>query len=793
MLYNYLNLAWRNLRRQRVYTAINVLGLSLGTGCAVLIFTLISYQLQFDNFHPQVDRTYRAVVTFLSDPVEYQTGVPAPFMKAFKNDFSFADTVSRVFAVRDAQIVLPGESEQKKFDEEDGVAFAEANFFSIFRFPLARGTNQLGEPNTALITQHIAKKYFGTENAVGKVIRYDNKTNFRVTGILADLPDNTDRRQEIYLSYLSLKDKNPQMAADTDWNFLSNDMHCFMVLKPGVSPQTVNQAFSGFAKKYYNAEDAKLTVFSLQPLRDIHFNTHLDGTADKKYLWGLGCIGLFLIVAACVNFVNLATATALSRAREVGVRKVMGSRPRQLFWQFMMEAACIVLSAFFLGYWLAYLGLPYANQLFKTHMTLGLLANPLLAVFLPTLFFVIVFLSGAYPALVLARFNPVAALKSKLTQQNIGGFPLRRVLVITQFAIAQLLIICMIVVTGQIRYAVHTDLGFTKDATLIMPLPVGDPVKMHTLQSRIANLSGVENTSLCSQAPASGNNSSSNVRLGNRPKDENWNINDKAADDQYLNTFHVHLVAGRNLFPSDTMKECLVNETAVSKFGLKSPHDIIGQMITIEDKKLPVVGVMKDFHNRSFHDPIEPMGIYSLASYYSNCAVRVNMAQWSMLRPSLEKIWNDTYPQYVYTGQFLDDRIEKFYSVDNTLLKLVEGFSAIAILISCLGLYGLVSFMAVQKTKEIGVRKVLGAKTAQILWLFGREFTVLLAIGFLIGAPVAWWAMTHYLQGYTYRVSIGWQVFALALAATIGVAAVSVTYRSLKAAHTNPIKSLRTE
>jgi predicted permease len=794
---NYLTIAWRTLQRHRAYTIINVLGLSLGCGCALLVFTLISYQLSFDTFHPDRNRIYRVVTTFHDENVEYQSGVPQPMGQAFRNDFAYAEQSARVAVYRGAQVTLPEEHEDRKFQEDEGVAFAEPGFFDIFHFPLQEGDphRALAEPNHALITARVALKYFGTTDAMGRIIRYDNLVNFKVAGILRDIPDNTDRRQEIYLSYANLKNKDPRVANDSSWGNTNSGMQFFVKLRPGVTPQTVDRALPTFVRKYYSPEDARTTEFSLQPLSDIHFNTQLDGNTDRKYLWALGCIGVFLVLTACMNFVNLATAQALRRAKEVGVRKVMGSLNKQLFWQFMGETAGITLASFCVAYWIAWWGLPYANEVFGTRMNLNLGANPGLWLFLPILFAVVVFFSGSYPALVLSRFTPVSALKGKLSQQHIGGFSLRRALVITQFCISQVLIICMLVVAGQIRYTATASLGFTKDAVVLLPIPRTDAVKMHTLATRISTLKGVQDVTLCSAAPASSSNHLTSPQFDNRPKEEAWEVNVKSIDDHYVPAFGLKLMAGRNIFPSDTAREFLVNETFVHRLGLPSPQDVLGKTMSTSggDVSGRIVGVLKDFHNKSFRGGIDPVCLMSVAQDYRFCALRVDLDAWNAVKGQVAGIWNQGYPEYVYSYHFLDERIARFYAQDNTLLHLIEGFACIAILIGCLGLYGLVSFMAAQKTKEIGVRKVLGAGSVDILWLFGREFSFLVGIAFLIGAPLAWWAMNRYLQDYTYRIRITWDIFALAIGVTVCIAAATIAWRSARAAMANPVKSLRSE
>jgi len=794
MLKNYWKIAWRNFRINGSYTFINILGLSSGIASAILIFTLISYQLSFDRFHHQTDRIYRVVTEFHQESIEYQPGVPQPLGRAFQHDYNYAEAAARVCVYNNALISLPYEKEAPKFEEVDGVAYTDSSFFDIFNFPLAKGNPGplLTEPNTALITQKLAIKYFGAGDPIGKTIRYNNNRDYRITGVLKDIPDNTDRRQEIYLSYTNLKDQDAFMASDSSWGETRSGMQFFVRLKPSVSPELVTRQFPNLMRKY-DPDDAATTIFRLQRLSTVHFNGDFDGPVNLSYLWALGLIGIFLVITACVNFINLATARALHRAKEVGMRKVMGSLRSHLFWQFIIETAILVLISFLLAAAIAILALPALNTLIGTHMSIGLFTHFESIAFLITLLAVVVFLSGSYPGLVLSRFRPITALKGKLSQRNVGGFPLRRILVVTQFAISQLLIIGMIVIAGQIRYTRTTDLGFTKDGVILLPLPQPDLLKMKTLAARLASIPGTDQVTLCSYAPASGSNSQESFTYDNRPKEEPWSINIKFGDARYLPTYQMKLVAGRNFFAADTIHELLVNETFVKEMHLRHPEDILGKRLTINKWSAPIVGVVRDFHNYSLHKAIDPVVISPRPDRYRTCAVRIGLTELHPALTAIEKIWTETYPDYVYSRYFLDERIERFYRQDNITFRLVEIFSGIAILISCLGLYGLVSFMALQKTKEIGVRKVLGAGVDNILWLFGGEFARLLLIAFLIAAPLGAWAMHRWLQGFEYRIDLNWPIFAIAIGSTFLIAMLTVAWRSAKAALTNPVTSLRSE
>jgi len=796
MFRNYFKIGWRNLVRHRSYAAINIVGLSLGIACAILIFTLVTFHLSFDTFHPDLRRIYRITTEFHDGKIEYNRAVPQPLGEAFRRDFTFAEATARIVSFRNNLITLTGVKEIKKFHEDEGVAFVEPSFFDIFDYPLLKGNKRtaLLDPNSALITESVAKKYYGMADPIGRTFLYDNKVNYTITGVLKDFPPNTDRKQGVYLSYESMKQRYSWFASDSSWQNVYSDCMCYVRLKPSITAGQVNKAFPQLSNKYYTGRDAKIWQFRLQPLTDVHFNKDYEGTVDKKYLWALGFIGLFLIITACVNFVNLATAQALNRSKEVGIRKVLGSLRGQLFWQFIAETTLITLFAGILAYGMAHLSLPWLNQLLKSKMELDLLDNWRLPVFLSSLTLLVIFLSGAYPGLVLARFQPILALRNKISQASVGGFSLRRILVVTQFAICQALIIGAIVIAGQMYYSKNIDLGFDKDAIVTLPLPVNDKTKMHTLRDQVAAIAGVEKLTLCRHPPASWGNSNTGITYESRPEQEHWDINMKNADDQYLATFGLQLVAGRNCYPSDTTREFVVNETVAKKLNL-TPQQLLGHRISINGNTIkgPVVGVVKDFHNYSLHSQIAPICIMPDYTEYSDLSIKLNLRNTHTALASFEKIWSSVYPEYLYSYYFLDERIGQFYDMDRIMLILVEVFAGIAILIGCLGLYGLVSFMAVRKTKEIGVRKVLGAGAHHILWLFGKEFARLLLIAFLIAAPLAWWAMQLYLRDFEYRINIGAGVFLLAIFFTFLIAALTVGYRSIQSALTNPVKSLKSE
>lgn len=800
MFKNYFKTAWRNLIRNKTYATLNIVGLSLGIACSILIFTIVSYHLSFDQFNKNKDRIYRIVTEIHAGNIFYSRGTPSPLAKAMSSDYTFTDKVARVNVFWKASVTIPSsQNETKKFSEENGFAITTSDFFDIFNFPLAAGNikTALAEPNTAIITQKLAEKYFGNTDAMGKVIRINNIADCKITGVLKDIPLNTDRTQEIYVSDKTLKAFSDWLASDDSWDGFSSETNTFLLLKPGITATAVEKVFPQLMNKYYaNKENKNAFKFKMQPLSDIHFNADYDGYADKKYLWAAAFIGLFLIITACVNFINLATAQALNRSKEIGIRKVLGGMRKQLFRQFVAETALITLCAVLLAFCLAELSVPFVNSLFKTELTINPVYNLSLLLFIAITAIVVIFLSGSYPALILSGFKPITALKGKLSQKNVGGFSLRRGLVITQFAISQLLIIGTIIIAAQMRFSKTTDLGFDKDDIVMLPVPINDStgnLKMHLLKNELKEIPNIKDVSLCTEAPGSNHSYLKGIRYDNKAKNELWSVNGKGIDENYLSLFNLKLVAGRNIYASDTINQYIVNETMIKKLGLKSPQEIINKIITVDGVNAPVVGVVKDFYDKSFRADIDPVVMFPSYAYSEHFAVKMDMRNMQPTLTAIEKSWNSVYPQYVYNKEFLDDKIAKYYELDDIMLKLIEFFAGIAILIGCLGLYGLVSFMAVQKTKEIGVRKVLGARIESILWLFGKEFSRLLIVAFAIAAPIGWWLMNKYLQDFKYRIQIGFGVFLLAISITFVIALITVGYRSLKAAIANPVRSLRTE
>ncbi|WP_420154300.1 ABC transporter permease [Siphonobacter sp.] len=799
MLRNYFLVAYRTLLRYKGYTLLNVLGLTLGIACSILIFQVIKFQTSFDRYHANADRIVQVTTESKNENgVSHSSGVPAPVAKALRNDFAFLERVSVLMAVGNRLITIPDSkgSVQKKFKEEKTIGFVEPDYFHILDYQwLAGSPKELTAPNTVVLTQKMAEKYFGTQQAVGKVIRLDNTMDLKVTGILADIPENTDRRLEVFVSWASMPKQWDGIQVD-NWGWTNSGTNCLVLFKNEADIERLNKLMPAFRQKYLG-EEAKEGSYPLVRLKRLHFDSNYGGAKDTMF-YVLAAIGLFLLLTACINFVNLATAQALKRSKEVGVRKVIGGTKAQLFGQFLTETGLITLVAIVVAVGLSEVLIPLVNAAIKNQTsinftgTFSFFQEPLLWAFLLGLLLVVTLLAGFYPGMILSGFQPVAALKGKINTQQVGGLSVRRSLVIVQFIITQVLIISTIVITQQMGFYRNQDIGYDPSAIIVIPNPTPEQTNLQTFRHRLTQVPGVEAVSFFAAPPTSTTNFSTNHRFGSHTEDEPWSLVIKPADYTYANTFGLKLLAGRNIIESDTAREYLVNEAYVKKLGLKI-QDVLGQNLDVWGVSAPIVGVIKDFNNLSLREEISPIAIFSARDFQKFGAVRVSTRDLPGTLAGVENVWNDTYPNHLYEQSFMDERIAKMYKSESLMLQIIRVFSFIAIFIGCLGLYGLVSFLAAQKTKEIGVRKVLGASLIQILGLFGKEFARLILVAFAIAAPLGWWLMSQWLEEYTYRISIGWETFALAILLTTAIAALTVGWQSFRAALANPAKSLKSE
>ena len=802
MFRNYLKTALRNLQRNKTYALINTLGLAVGIAACLLIFLVVQFETSFDDFHPLRNSIYRVGTEFHNqDGVSYSDGVSFPTGRALRVDFPQIKQVASVFRNGGQITVEDGTTHLKKI-QEDNFYYAEPEFFSMFNFGWLAGDAKtaLTDPNSAVLTQATAEKFFGDwRSAIGKTIKYENKTLYTVKGILKNIPHNSDFPFSVVVGYSALQNTYIKNNFD-DWVSTFGGAYTFVVLPADLPVAKFNNELKAFAKKHKPAEYASDSYIA-QPLTEIHyderFGNYNEHTFSHSLIKALSLIGLFLIVIACVNFINLATAQAVNRSKEVGVRKVLGSNRSQLAFQFLGETAIIVVVAIATAIVIAVSVLPLLNQLLETQMNMSFIANPTLILFILAVAIIVTLLSGIYPAIILSGFSPITALKSKITSKMIGGISLRRALVILQFAIAHVLIIGMFIVVSQMNFFKNASLGFDKAAIINVPIP-GDSVshkKIDYLRNQLLDNTDIRSVSFSFASPSSDGNWNSDFNFDHSAKNTDFSANLKWADPDYFKTYNLHFVAGHAYSPSDTVREFVVNETLIHKLGITNPQDAIGKEISFwhGEKVANIVGVVRDFNSYSLRQPMAPVVLSTWKDVYQTINIKINPGAEKKVLPYVEKLWNSQFPDYVYEYKFLDQTIENFYKQENQLSQLYKIFAGIAIFISCLGLYGLVSFMAVQRTKEVGIRKVLGASARHIVFLLSKEFTILILIAFVLSAPVAWYIMHQWLQNYTYRIPLSASIFILAIISSVIIAWITVGHRAIQAAMANPVRSLRTE
>ncbi len=801
MIKNYLKTAWRTLLRHKTFTAINVIGLTVGIVSCLLIFLVVQYETSFDTFHHKKDHIYRVLTVGLGPTTSYQSGVPFPTADALKLDFKQLKGVASILR-NEGNIFSIGTN---KFKEEEAY-YADPDFFSMFDFDWLAGDKKtaLAEPNTIVLTERDANKFFGDwHKAMGQTIRYNNHTDWKVTGIIKDPPPNTDFPLQIVMSYVSMKTKGGEYYGNrNDWITVLGENYNFVELPEGADTKIFYQQLAAFAKRHIPEPYASRESMTLQPLTAMHYDSGIDiftyHPFSKNLIKAIGLIGLFLLIIACINFINLSTAQAVRRSKEVGVRKVLGSSRNQLIFQFIGETFIITAIALALAIIVGKAVLPLLDQLLQVHLDTWFFLRPSVLAFLALVLIVVSGLSGLYPALVLSGFKPYTALKNKISAAGTKGISLRRGLVILQFGIAQTLIIGTLVVVSQLNFFKNKPLGYTKDAVVTTPIP-GDSVsrsKISDLRAELLRQPGIESVSFSFGSPSDETAWFSGIHYNHSTKETDWGADLKWADTGYFNLYHLEFVAGAPYPSADTVRGYVVNETLIKKLGISNPQEAIGKTIGLWDNhhfEAPITGVVKDYNTGSLKEEIPPVLMTTRKESYRLMSVKVNPQNLSTALAAIKANWNTAFPESLYEYSFVDDQLAHFYKSDTQLSLLYQIFAGIAILISCLGLFGLVSFMTVQRTKEIGIRKTLGASLGHIVYLFSKEFIVLILIAFAIAVPLGWYLMNQWLQAYAYRITLGPGIFLLTILLSLLIAGLTIAYKAIQAAMVSPVKSLKTE
>jgi putative ABC transport system permease protein len=798
MFKNNFKVAWRNIWNNKLFAGVNIFGLSIGIACLVALFQFISYHLSFDKYHVNSDHLYR-VVTELHLPdgsIEYDPGASIALGERMKNEIPQVEEYAlllkkRSFTVKVGQGSSAG---SKLFLEDENVGFANPQWLKLFDYEWLQGDkySALEEPNTAVITQKLANKYYEGRNPVGDVITLDDTQEVKIVGVIENYPSNTDTKVDIFLSLSSFKNFYPDIeeAMTNNWDWVSSKTSLFVLLNENASPEQVDDKISDLTRRNMG-NMADIYQFHIQPLKEIHFDTRYDGVVQKSMLIALVLVGLLLIIIVSVNFINLSTAQSTKRSKEIGVRKALGSSKEKIFWQFIMETTFITLIGFVLALVWVVLLLPHLNDWLQIHLSMDVLNNFTFSLSLIGFLVLIIFGAGFYPAMVLSRMKPISVLKSQLGQVQSSLFS-RKLLIVVQNVFAQLLIICTFIIAMQLDYLKTTDLGFAKDMILMVPVPDPNESKVNYLNNQLESNSDIVSITFCSRPPSS-EGGGGTIKYNNGEW-LNYAVRSRVADEDYLKTFDLQLLEGRNIQNSDSVKEILVNEQLVNKLGVQSPRDIIGNTIVVGEytqNPATIVGVVKDFHTSYLYSPIEPLLITSQNNLINKMAVKINSGNLSGTIANIEDIWKSVYPNKVFEYNFLSDQIDQVYQKEGMISKLINSSAAVAILLSCLGWLGLISLVTVQRAKEISIRKIYGSSSSKIILLLFKDFLKLVAIAALIASPVAWYVMNLYLQGFTYRIEIKWWLFVFSAVLSALLVLLTIIYQAYKASKINPIYMLK--
>ena len=807
MIKNFIKTAFRTLMKNKGFTFINVFGLALGLATCLLIVFYVFDELSYDRYNTKADRIYRVNNDIkFGGAADLYAVAPAPAAAAFKSDFPEIEQVAR-FRNRGGNQVKKGSQNI----QENKMIYADNSIFDIFTLPMVNGSpvNALTAPHTVVITEDIAKKYFDRTNVVGQVLTFNDTAQFKITGVIKNIPKQSHFHFDFFISM-------PTLAESRNTTWLSNNFNTYILLRPGADYKKLLAKLPDFMRKHAGPELQSILhltfdkfeqsgnryAFSLIPLKKIHLQSNslfeLEANGNIEYVYIFSAVAIFILLIACVNFMNLSTARSSNRAREVGVRKVLGSPRKYLIAQFLTESILVTLIGALIAVFAAWAFLPLFNQMSGKELTVtpqifGWLVPALLIIII-----VIGCLAGSYPALFLSGFNPIEVLKGKLAAGFKGG-KLRSFLVVFQFAISIFLIIGTLVIYNQLKYIQNKDLGYNRDHVLIVQnvWTLGNAAK--TFKQEVKQLAGVQNATLTGALPT--NDDADNTPFFKDPVFDQkravltgqWNV-----DEDYIPTLGIKMAAGRN-FSKDMMTDSsgvVINGACAKLLGYSNP---VGQFLyAFADQsgkkviKYHIIGIMKDFNFKSLRDNVTPL-LFNLHEDRGALSLRINTADIPGLLAQVKNKWKELSPNQQFSYTFMDEDFDALYRSEQRTGSISIAFTSLAIIIACLGLFGLAAYAAEQRTKEIGIRKVLGANVSTILGMLSKDFIKLVLIAIVIAVPFGWWAMQKWLQGFAYKQDIQWWIFASAGLAAIFIAFITISFQSIKAALSNPVESLRSE
>lgn len=816
MLKNYFKVAFRNLLKSKFYSLINIVGLAVGIACCLLILLFVQDELSYDKHHPHSERLYRinSDINFGGEHAQYALA-PAPLAETLVEEFPEVEMAGRLRPYGNWLLKVTDAAGNASTYKEEKFVFADQEILDLFAFDLIKGNREkaLKNPNTLIISETIAHKYFGAEDAIGKTVVLDNKEDYLVTGVFRKSGENTHYDFDILASMESFADSKEGL-------WLSHNYNTYIRLAKKADPAAVDAKFPALIEKHLypqaasvmglNTDEFKTSPikYFVQPVQDIHLHSKLSGelspNGDIKFIYVFSAIAAFILVIACINFMNLSTARSSKRAREVGIRKAMGSVQNQLVTQFLSESFILGLIGLLIGIGLVELFLPVFNNLAAKSLSVNYLENGffILAALLLVLFIGLV--AGAYPSFYLSSFEPAKVLKGGIVKGGAGNRFLRSGLVVFQFAISIILIIGTVVIYKQITYIQKKSLGFNKEQVLILHEAYGLGSKIQSFKEELLAHPQILNGTISGFLPVSSNRNNNPLYAGSVPQEENSvSMQNWFVDHDYIATLGLEVVRGRG-FREGSISDSssiILNEAAVKQFGFKDP---IGEKIyafnfsidndenSEEVKGYTIIGVVKDFHFSSFKENITPLGLF-LGRSTGLMSLRIQTDDIPELISFIEEKWAGVANGQPFSYEFLDQKFDQMYQAEVRIGTITAVFTSLAIFIACLGLFALAAFTSEQRTKEIGVRKVLGASVADVVLLLSKEFTKLVAISFVIAVPFSWFLMNNWLASFVYRITINVQIFLMAGGIALFIALITISYQTIGAALMNPVKSLKND
>jgi len=804
---------WNHLNQNKPYAVINIGGLAIAIGCSLVIYKIITYESGFDSYHKNYENIYR-LITEYQDPIEgikYEEGQVPPVGEAIRKEFPGIDAVMTFYAAKGqiSQISIENKNgEIEKFQENKGIVCADPNIFRVFDFNFLAGnpTQALINRGNVVITSSLAQKYFGLSapevgEAMNRLITVNNTLTLEVSGVISDPPKNTDLPFTLIANYYDQIIINPYFGGGTDWQAGHSSTNCYLLLQKDISVVALENQLLSFYDKYHEENNTQDRRYVLQPLSELHSglcDNYNNRQVSEKSLWILGIIGLFLIVIASINFINLSVVQATKRFKEIGIKKILGESKAQSIFQFLIESVLITYIAALIGIFIAHFLLIYLKDIIGFRLELNLLLNPNTLIFLILLATIIGLLSGLYPSMIIAGMGDNVALKSSLTRKNSSvSLSLRRVLVVIQFVISLVLIIDTLVINRQLNYFLNKDLGFSKEAILLVTLPEANKDKLPLLKEKLLTYPEFEMVSFGTRSPLADWRVSNLINHTSIERDT-YTANLKSVDEDYVDLYKLRIIAGQNFSKAKNTGDIVVNRKLTELLGFNNPEEALGERIKYTTNDFKIVGVVEDFHARSLQRVMENVILGNFNGLKNEMAIKINPTVLSLnddqqIIKKIQTEWDGVFPNDIMNYIFFDDLITSLYKEERNTSRLIQLFAIIAILIGSLGLYGLISYVISQKTKEISIRKVNGAKVSEILVLLNKDFIIYFAIAFIISCPIAFITMNKWLQNFAFKTELSWWIFALAGFVAMVIALITVSGQSFTAARRNPVEAFRYE